>query len=237
MADSALQLPTTSNPASIRARQSHEGVHRGFGSAQSDCGYSLQMERVLAQLLHPDRLFNGRDVLERPCPLPSAPGVYAWYFREIPTLVPTAGCHRIDDLTLLYVGISPGRTPRAEALSRPPTVRKRVRYHLRGNAEGSTLRLSLGCLLQQLIGIELRRVGSGKRLTFGPGERLLSQWMAQNACVAYTIVPEPWTVEHQLISKLSLPLNIDQNAQHPFSARLSMLRSEARLRARSLPVL
>ncbi|WP_374939609.1 GIY-YIG nuclease family protein [Streptomyces sp. UH6] len=42
-------------------------------------------------------------------------------------------------------------------------LRKRVRYHCRGNAAGSTLRLTLGCL----PGLELRRVGSGKRMTFG----------------------------------------------------------------------
>ncbi|WP_394816236.1 GIY-YIG nuclease family protein [Streptomyces mooreae] len=48
-------------------------------------------------------------------------------------------------------------------------LRKRVRYHYRGNAAGSTLRLTLGCLL----GLELRRVGSGKRndLRQGRGDR------------------------------------------------------------------
>lgn len=59
-------------------------------------------------------------------------------------------------------------------------LRKRVRYHYRGNAAGSTLRLTLGCLL----GMELRRVGSGKRMTFGKaGETALSQWMAENTRV------------------------------------------------------
>jgi hypothetical protein len=42
-------------------------------------------------------------------------------------------------------------------------VARGVRYHYRGNTAGSTLRLTLGCLL----GLELRRVGSGKRMTFG----------------------------------------------------------------------
>ncbi|MER6923283.1 GIY-YIG nuclease family protein [Streptomyces spiralis] len=55
---------------------------------------------------------------------------------------------------------------------------RRGRYHYRGNAAGSTLRLTLGCL----FGLELRRVGSGTRLTFGRvGEARLSQWMAANA--------------------------------------------------------
>jgi hypothetical protein len=43
-----------------------------------------------------------------------------------------------------------------------------------GNAEGSTLRLSSGCILAEQLGIQLRRVGSGKRLTFGTGEQRLS---------------------------------------------------------------
>ena len=47
----------------------------------------------------------------------------------------------------------------------------------RGNAYGSTLRLTLGCLLADQLGIELRRVGSGTRLTFGDGEQALSEWM------------------------------------------------------------
>ncbi|MFJ8030526.1 GIY-YIG nuclease family protein [Streptomyces sp. NPDC096032] len=65
-------------------------------------------------------------------------------------------------------------------------------YKFRGNAEGSTLRLSLGCLLD----LELRRVGSGKRLTFGQaGEAKLSQWMADNARVCWVEHDEPWTLE------------------------------------------
>ncbi|MFI9255333.1 GIY-YIG nuclease family protein [Streptomyces sp. NPDC053069] len=74
-------------------------------------------------------------------------------------------------------------------------LRKRVRYHYRGNAAGSTLRLTLGCLL----GLELRRVGSIKRMTFGKaGEATLSQWMADNARVCWIEQSEPWDLESQL---------------------------------------
>ena len=48
-------------------------------------------------------------------------------------------------------------------------MRERIRYHYQGNAEGSTLRLTLGCLLSEELDIELRRVGSGKRMTFAEG--------------------------------------------------------------------
>ncbi|URN12399.1 hypothetical protein LUW77_14055 [Streptomyces radiopugnans] len=108
-----------------------------------------------------------------------------------------------------------------------------MRYHFRGNAVGSTLRLTLGCLL----GLELRRVGSGKRMTFGKvGEAELSQWMAKHARVCWVEHPEPWTVESDLITRLDLPLNLDQNRHNGFHARLTELRVQARQRARELPI-
>ncbi|HEV8559512.1 MAG TPA: hypothetical protein VGR06_24485, partial [Actinophytocola sp.] len=60
----------------------------------------------------------------------------------------------LPQTALLYVGIAPRHI--ATRISRQ-NVRSRVRCHFQGNAEGSTLRLTLGCLL----GLELRRVGSG----------------------------------------------------------------------------
>jgi hypothetical protein len=41
-----------------------------------------------------------------------------------------------------------------------------IKDHYTGNAEGSTLRKTLGCLLADELGIQLRRVGSGKGMTF-----------------------------------------------------------------------
>ncbi|MFJ6391530.1 GIY-YIG nuclease family protein [Streptomyces sp. NPDC091972] len=112
-------------------------------------------------------------------------------------------------------------------------LRKRVRYHYRGNAAGSTLRLTLGCLL----GLELRRVGSGRRMTFGKaGEATLTQWMVDNARVCWIERSEPWGLESQLISQLDLPLNLDQNRHNPFHARLKELRAQARQQARELPI-
>ncbi|MCX5557354.1 GIY-YIG nuclease family protein [Streptomyces sp. NBC_00038] len=112
-------------------------------------------------------------------------------------------------------------------------LRKRVRYHYRGNVAGSTLRLTLGCLL----GLELRRVGSGKRMTFGKaGEAALSQWMADNAQVCWVEQDELWALESQFTSQLDLPLNLDQNRRNAFHSRLKDLRAQARLRARELPI-
>jgi hypothetical protein len=116
------------------------------------------------------------------------------------------------------------------------TLWHRIRYHYQGNAEGSTLRLTLGCLLADELGIELRRVGSGTRMTFGSGEAALSSWMATNALVAWVADPSPWTVETNLIASTSLPLNLDQNHNHVHHGRLSEVRRAAKARARQLPI-
>jgi hypothetical protein len=182
-------------------------------------------------LLEPAKLWTRSEVLSRPCPVPNAAGVYAWYFRTCPDVVPTEGCVRSGDLTLLYVGISPKAPPSAGTPSRQ-TLRTRLRYHFRGSAEGSTLRLTLGCLL----GIELRRVGSGLRMTFAAGEQTLNEWLDRNARVAWLTCDWPWRVEEELIRSVSLPLNLDQNRNHTFHAELSATRRAAKARARDLPV-
>lgn len=112
-------------------------------------------------------------------------------------------------------------------------LRTRVQYHYRGNAAGSTLRFTLGCLL----GMELRRVGTGTRMTFGQaGEAELTRWMAENARVCWAEHAAPWDVKAQLISALDVPLNLDQNERNAFHGVLKQLRAQARARARQLPV-
>jgi hypothetical protein len=188
-------------------------------------------------LLQPRKLWTHAEILSKPCPVPKAPGVYAWYFQAIPPQVPTANCHTYSDLTLLYIGISPKKPPQN---GRPPsshTIYHRLRYHLKGNAKGSTLRLTLGCLLSTVLGIQLRRVGSGARMTFAHGEHVLNAWLDQNASITWMQHPQPWLLEEELIRTLSLPLNLDQNSDHAFHHTLSQLRADARQRAQVLPVI
>lgn len=183
------------------------------------------------------RRFSRDEVLIRPCPIPKCSGVYSWYFREIPPQVPTEECVQEDGLTLLYVGIAP-KAPPASGVASRQTLRKRIRYHFRGNAEGSTLRLTLGCLLADHLGIQLRRVGSGKRMTFTEwGENSLSNWMGENAFVTWLENEVPWELELQLINTLSLPLNLQGNRNHPFSNILSTIRSNQRRQAKVLPII
>ena len=140
-------------------------------------------------------------------------------------------------LSIAVHGISPSAPPTNGKAPSTQSLRHRIRYHYTGNAEGSTLRLSLGCLLTSQLHIELRRVGSGKRFTFSNGEVELSHWMEENARVVWQVCEEPWKLEEKLISRLDLPLNLDQNTRHAYHAVLSRLRHEAKARARELLIL
>jgi GIY-YIG catalytic domain len=182
-------------------------------------------------------LHTAAEVMSRPSPVPSRPGVYAWFFRQSPQAVDASGAFEREGLRLLYVGISPKAPPRNGRPSSTQNLYKRVQYHYTGNAEGSMLRLTLGCLLADELGIELRRVGSGKRMTFSDGERILSEWMATNALVAVMEHPEPWIPEPEIIGILDLPLNIEHNAHNPQRPFVRGERAGCKARARELPIL
>lgn len=183
-------------------------------------------------LIRPSHIFSPAEVLATPCPVPASRGAYAWWFNTIPDGVPTDGCLQHEGHTLLYVGISP------HGDQSDGTLRKRIcRSHLKGNASGSTLRLTLGVLLGRTSGFPLRRTGSGERITLTPpGELWLNGWMAENARVSWIEDTTPWVLEHTLLGSLSVPLNVQGNARHPYSSRLSALRIQAKQEARAAPV-
>ena len=183
------------------------------------------------------RCFTREEVLSRPCPAPMSPGVYGWWFRSIPGPIDTSCCQQKDGLTLLYTGISPTRPPTNGKPPSSQSLQHRIRYHYTGNAEGSTLRKTLGVLLSEELGIHLRRVGSGTRRTFGTaGEAALSRWMADNALVSWVLREEPWVLEEELIASVDVPLNLRGNAHNSFYPTLKLLRAEAEQVARNLPV-
>ncbi|MBL6082284.1 hypothetical protein JMJ56_30370 [Belnapia sp. T18] len=190
-----------------------------------------------AALLQPPELISQKQIAEKPCPIPKLPGVYALYFDEIPPGVPTDGCVRLSGFTLLYVGIAPKAPPTNGRKASAAHLQQRVTYHFRGNAAGSTLRLTLGCLLADRLGIQLRRVGNGRTRTFtNPGEQRLDAWMADHARVVWVATDRPWQLETELIGDLSLPLNVAGNARHPYCATLKVIRSEAKAAATMMPI-
>ena len=182
-------------------------------------------------LTNPPILYSRPEISSSPCPVPEERGLYAWFFKEIPPNVSVNDCVIKDGMTLLYVGISP------KNLESKQNLRKRIKTHYTGNAEGSTLRRTLGILLEPHSGFPLRRVGSGKRMTFTHlGEQWLDRWMEANAFVAWITHPAPWEVESGIFKNLSLPLNIRDNDHHPFVEQLKSLRSEAISQAREMPI-
>jgi hypothetical protein len=180
----------------------------------------------------PTRLFSWAQSLQRSSPVPVSSGVCCWYFRNVPAAVPIYGCSMLDGCTLLYLGIAP------EKVNKPSgSLLSCVSRNYRGSAAGSSLRRTLGILLEEKSGFPLLRGASGERSILTPaGERWLDDWMEMNVFVGWTAHPEPWMIEYELLLKLSLPLNISHNGHHPFNSALRRIRFDALQRARALPI-
>jgi hypothetical protein len=190
-----------------------------------------------AALLDAPRLTR-EQVFAEPCPVPNEPGVYGWWFRGLPETLDVSGCEVRDGFALLHVGISPTPPPANGRRPVSQDLRKRIRYHFggsRGNAEGSSLRKTLGVVLAGELGLELRRIGSGRSITLAGGESVLNGWMAENALVSWVVQPEPWLVEEAVVAALKLPLNLQ--GDDDFHPELKRLRREAMQRANKLRVL
>ena len=189
--------------------------------------------KEVTDLIQNQPLRSYHDCTGNGCPIPNESGVYAWFFSDIPATIPLTGTLEREGRRLLYVGISPKPDTKAGGKSRQ-TIRTRIRYHFRGNTEGSTLRKTLGCLLAEHLQIRLQVVGnSGKRMTFGTaGEQKLTSWLAENARVTWLTNARPWEIEDAAIKTLSLPLNLRDNEHHPFHPQLAKIRREAKLAAR-----
>jgi hypothetical protein len=148
--------------------------------------------------------------------------------------IDTRECRRVEQHALLYVGIAPKRPPLSGSPSKSHLRKRLRRNHYLGNASGSTLRLTLGCLLSEQLGIKLRRVGSGGRYTFtNPGEQVLDAWMRQHAFVTWVETNAPWELEDYLLTSagLRLPLNLDGNPCPEAVSTLAAIRLKARQQA------
>ena len=68
------------------------------------------------------------------------------------------------------------------------------------------------------------------------GEQGLDAWMQENALVCWVEHPDPSALEREILKTFSLPLNLQDNQDHPFWAELSDLRKEAKRNARQEPI-
>lgn len=193
---------------------------------------------TIEALLAPKRLHTVAETAAQVNGAPKKLGIYAWYFDTIPPGINASACHTVNGWSLLYTGISPKRPPTNGRVPSKSHIHQRLRTHFAGNASGSTLRLTLGCLLEQEIGTILRRVGTRERFTFtNPGERFLDGWMFTHARIVWAEHSAPWEPEEMLLaSGLPLPLNIDGNPCVASIAPLKALRSAAKRRAEALPL-
>lgn len=183
-------------------------------------------------LVEPDHIWGWDDIEENADIPPRSRGLYAWWFNEIPPHVPIDTTITKDRLHLLYIGISPKRPSGNGAQLSRETLRSRIRTHYRGNAEGSTLRITLGCLLADILGITLALSDSGKRKIFVEGKSKLTKWMRQHAFVSWMEHPSPWDLEEEAIRRFSLPFNIQHNQHHAFYPTLRQIRRSALAAAR-----
>jgi hypothetical protein len=158
--------------------------------------------------------------------LPAAPGFYCWWSRRgaIGGL-PDVAHPRESDLSLLYVGISPGREGSRQ------TIRSRViGNHLKGNVGSSTFRLALAALL--IDELALRPCLRGTKVALdAPDNARLSQWQDEHLLLTWCPRELPWEIESDVIARLGPPLNSAANAAHIFYPRVRAARAEFRSRA------
>lgn len=183
-------------------------------------------------------LIDRAGVLARRCSVPRSPGVYAWYFADVPPIIDTSTCLQVDGLTLLYVGACPDEPPMEGRATTFSTLRRRLQTDYAGNAAVSNLREMLGCLLADALRISLRRVRAGTRYTFtDPGEKVLDRWMAENAFVTWRKSDKPWELQDAILrSNQSIPLNVRDIPRSQERMALQMVMHEAIRRANSLPI-
>jgi len=165
-------------------------------------------------------LVRVRDIQADPSVVPDGPGIYVWCFNKSP--IPREFWKRCvvwEGRPVLYVGIAADQSLRDRIVKR----------HLR-SASVSTLRLSLGCLLREKRGLRLRRTSSGG-YHWGPGERTLTDWMADHAFVTWHPCGKPEALEADAITKFQPPLNINGNRHHPFCEHLVSLREQCKAEA------
>ncbi|MBN2211941.1 MAG: hypothetical protein JW709_11145 [Sedimentisphaerales bacterium] len=187
------------------------------------CGYAKHFALICKELLHdPASIVKDHRI-------PPKHGVYGWYFDELPN-VPPNDYYNCDGWNLLYIGIA-GKSAKSSQNLNERIINK----HLMGNADISTLRFSLGCLLRDKLCIDLiRKEGTKESVWFGEdGEKKLSLWIVEHARIAWLEYSNPKEIEDAAINIYGdvLPLNIEGNLKHKFPRQLRELRTTLKNKA------
>jgi hypothetical protein len=166
------------------------------------------------------------EVLESPELLPAAPGFYGWWsLRGALVTLPHIPHPVNEDLSLLYVGISPAREASRQ------TIRSRViGNHLNGNVGSSTFRFVLAALLLDALNLHPHLRGTKVALSTDDNRRL-SAWQREHLLLTSYAREGPWEIERDVIAHLAPPLNSAGNAAHAFYPVVRAARAEFRRRA------
>lgn len=180
--------------------------------------YSLN---VCERLLQPRRLFHPAEILNTPSAAPRASGIYGWWLKDPPSIIPVDGTREQDGFHLLYIGIAP-HGPKSAS-----TLFHRLKTHCRGPIAQSTFRRTLASLLHEPLRLDPMLTHSKKLGLPRAHEHALSQWMSDYARTAWIEHAEPWNLERLLLATNMFPLNIG-GSKHAFANYLRVARASLR---------
>ncbi len=189
----------------------------------------MSCESLVIKIKNSPKLYSKSKFLAETSPELNGRGLYAWFFKNIPPCVPIDGCVVHDEgQVLLYVGTSTSAKSKKGKNDR--ILRKRIIEHFSGKVGNSTLRRSLSVLLMKQVNWKISPDGK-KFILPDCDEEWLSDWMEENAFVAWMKHDTPWDVESDVIKRLPVRLN-NHHSDHPFKKELSEKRSAAKRQAR-----
>lgn len=180
--------------------------------------------RMQALVEEPDTLDDGPTPFVEYDPLvdntesiPEAPGSLIFVLRYMSNLHQLAGMNlkEFEGQEVLFVGESENLRQRI------------VNEHFRGDSSRSSLRTSIGCLLD-MDQIPRDKTPDGVHFRFAKeDEQWLSQWMKENLLVYYKATPYHAQMTRLMISAFNPPLNLDNTSpdRQEFRKELKELRN------------
>lgn len=138
------------------------------------------------------RLRSREDVRRKGSAPPKNPGVDLWWFDS--ALGAADGTLACGKWRLLYIGAT-------------NNLERRISQHFERTARQSTLRLSVGSLLQGTLRLQILPL-PGNRQSFGDTEEILSEWFGEHARVAWIESSERHSLKSSLLRIYSPPLNV-----------------------------
>lgn len=157
-------------------------------------------------------------LVDSPESIPDVPGSLLFVLRHMSNLHQLAGMNlkEFEGQEVLFVGESENLRTRI------------VNEHFRGDSSRSSLRISIGCLLD-MKQIPRDKTPDGVHFRFAKeDEQWLSQWMKENLLVYYKATPYHAQMTRLMISAFNPPLNLDNTSpdRQEFRKELMELRNK-----------